>query len=84
VHSSQPGHDIEKQGTNREMPTRDTKIPKWVSYEAILNDVHFEWPVPHVIETKEEAEKTCREYLDRITNGYKLESFYLLKDKAQK
>lgn len=48
--------------------------PGWITYEAVLEDVHFAWPA-----LKEEgfkkAKNDCIEYLDKI-----LDERYILKE----
>jgi hypothetical protein len=55
---------------------KDTE-DKWLTYEAILQDCHFEYPSPFPDEPMEEVEQACRKYLDEFTNGYRMEKFYL-------
>ena len=59
---------------------KGTKSPKeenWLTYEAHLTDVYFEYVSPFKDEPKEEVEQSCRAYLDKFTNGYTMLEFYL-------
>lgn len=58
------------------MKRSDIENPhEWTFYEAILDDLHFEWPDPfdHGIDN---AMKDCRMYLDNIfEHQYTMRSF---------
>lgn len=66
------------------MKRRDTDTFEWDTYEAILDNVHFEYPSPFKDEPKAEVEKACRQYLDTFTNGYEMRDFYLVIKKKKK
>ena len=50
-------------------------IDHWIYYDAILDEVHFEWPDPFK-DTEENAKADCIKYLDQIFEGkYRMRSF---------
>ena len=59
--------------------TKEKRSLEWDTYEAILDNVYFEYPSPFPDEPIGEVEEKCREYLDRFTNGYTMREFYLKK-----
>lgn len=55
-------------------------IEHWTYYEAILDEVHFEWPDPFR-DTAESAKADCIMYLDKTFQGqYKMRSFKRISD----
>lgn len=51
------------------------KDKEWMTYEARLQDVIFEWPCP-LPEDIKEAEYKAREWLDKCFTEYTIEEFY--------
>lgn len=51
----------------------------WNTYEAILDNVHFEWD-DHLREGAEVSKQDCIQYLDTNFPAYKMRKFYLKKE----
>ena len=59
---------------------KDTSsISTWNTYEAILDNVHFEWD-DHLREGDKICKQDCIEYLDRYFPEYIMKKFYLKRE----
>jgi hypothetical protein len=53
---------------------------KWNTYEAIIDNLHFEWE-DHMDVGEESCKEECLEYLQTYFPVFTLREFYLKKDK---
>lgn len=61
---------------------KDTSLTNtWNTYEAILNNVRFEWD-DHLHQGEQICKHDCTQYLDTYFTGYKMKKFYLKKEHA--
>ena len=57
--------------------SKDTRPNSFTMYEAVLDDVLFDWISQSDVK---DAEKECREYLGEFTNAYTIKKFYVKRE----
>lgn len=66
-------------GSNDRSLALTTNANTWNTYEAILDNVHFEWD-DHMQQGEQVCKQDCIEYLDRYFPDYKMTKFHLKRE----